>query len=350
MRVTVIGGGLAGLVAAWELNRKGATVTLLEAAGAPGGQIRTRRDAGFVVEDGAEGWVAADRDVPALCHAVGIEAQIVKQLERRSLLVTGGKVVDLTPGNAAAMLGIQASEQDLGGGIASLRDGMGSLAEALAGSLGAGAELRTGCAVTSLQPVRSGWRLTAETGYRGDCDAVILALPPRAAAALLEPVARESAVVLQEIVLHSNVSVSLAFQRREIEHALDASGLIVKPDEAGPEGFRACAFSTSKFPNRAPDGRVLLRAFFRPPALAASWEDSDWIESARRLLTPLLGISGNPLGSWVARLHAQQMQEVSERLRQHGRIELTGSAYHPGGVPGAVRSGNSAAKQLLDHK
>src|SRR5207253_6543022 len=59
----------------------------------PGGQIRTRREAGFVVEDGAEGWVAADRDVPALCHAVGIGAQIVKQVERRSLLVTGGKVV-----------------------------------------------------------------------------------------------------------------------------------------------------------------------------------------------------------------------------------------------------------------
>ena len=165
---------------------------------------------------------------------------------------------------------------------------------------------------------------------------------------------------LREIVLHSNVSVSLAFQRREVEHPLDASGLIVKPEDVGPEGFRACAFSSSKFPHRAPEGRVLLRAFFRPPALAAAWEDSDWIESAKRLLSPLLGISGNPLGSWVARwpnalpqygaLHAQQMEEVSGRLRQHGRIELTGSAYHPGGVPGAVRSGSSAAKQLLDQK
>src|SRR5712671_6696284 len=166
MRVAVIGGGLAGLVAALELSRNGASVTLLEAAGAPGGQIRTRREAGFVVEDGAEGWVAGDRDVPALCLAVGIGAQIVKQVERRSLLVTDGKVVDLTPGNAAAMLGIQASEQDQGGGVASLRDGMGSLGEALAGSLGAGAELRTGCTVTSLNPVRSGWRWTADTGYR----------------------------------------------------------------------------------------------------------------------------------------------------------------------------------------
>jgi oxygen-dependent protoporphyrinogen oxidase len=360
MRIAVIGGGLSGLVAAREMVVTGNTVVLLEATSAMGGQLHTRHEAGFVVEDGAEGWVSGDSVVPDICRAVGIAEQIVRQLERKSLLVSGSRLIELSPGKAAALLGIQASDQDLGGGIASLRSGMGSLAEALTKSLGGRAELRNACPVTSLEPTADGWRLLTETSYRADCDAVVLATPPQTASALLEPIDQHSSALLRSIVLHSNISVSLGFQRSEVQHPLDASGLIVKSDEVGPEGFRACAFSSSKLPNRAPDGRILVRAFFRPPALAASWEDADWIESAKRILTPILGISGNPLGSWVARWpnalpqhgssHAQLMQSIADRLSRYQHIALTGSAYHGGGVPGAVRSGKSAAKQLLAPK
>lgn len=55
-RVAVVGAGLAGLVAAYELMRAGHTVTVFEAQERPGGRIRTRRDAfgdGLYVEEGA---------------------------------------------------------------------------------------------------------------------------------------------------------------------------------------------------------------------------------------------------------------------------------------------------------
>ena len=55
-RVAVVGAGLAGLVAAYELMRAGHTVTVLEARDRPGGRIRTRSDAfgdGLYVEEGA---------------------------------------------------------------------------------------------------------------------------------------------------------------------------------------------------------------------------------------------------------------------------------------------------------
>jgi monoamine oxidase len=55
-RVAVVGAGLAGLVAAYELMRAGHTVTVFEALERPGGRIRTRRDAfgdGLYVEEGA---------------------------------------------------------------------------------------------------------------------------------------------------------------------------------------------------------------------------------------------------------------------------------------------------------
>jgi monoamine oxidase len=55
-RVAVVGAGLAGLVAAYELMRAGHTVTVFEALERPGGRIRTRRDAfgdGLYLEEGA---------------------------------------------------------------------------------------------------------------------------------------------------------------------------------------------------------------------------------------------------------------------------------------------------------
>ena len=55
-RVAVVGAGLAGLVAAYELMRSGHTVTVLEARTRPGGRIRTRANAfgdGLYVEEGA---------------------------------------------------------------------------------------------------------------------------------------------------------------------------------------------------------------------------------------------------------------------------------------------------------
>jgi monoamine oxidase len=55
-RVAVVGAGLAGLVAAYELMRAGHTVTVFEALERPGGRIRTRHDAfgdGLYLEEGA---------------------------------------------------------------------------------------------------------------------------------------------------------------------------------------------------------------------------------------------------------------------------------------------------------
>ena len=58
-RVLVLGAGLAGLSAAYELQNLGHTVSVLEAQSRPGGRVRTLREPfapGFYAEAGAE-WI-----------------------------------------------------------------------------------------------------------------------------------------------------------------------------------------------------------------------------------------------------------------------------------------------------
>ena len=355
-RVAVIGAGLAGLTAAADLIRGGVEVTIFEGTQHLGGQVRTRREGGFVIEDGAEGWVAADTVVPALCEALGLTNDLVLQLERRSLLFSGGHLNELGAGDAARKLGIQAGEADLGRGIASLRHGMGSLVAALADWLRPRATIHTGVTVRGLRKRKNRVEIADQRGAAKDFDGAVLALTGPAAARLIDPLAPAAAVALANIEHASNLSVSLAYDRTAVAHPLDASGLVVDSRE-DLEGLRACAFPSSKLPHRAPPDKVLLRGFFRPTAMSIAQDEATWIARAVRLLGPILRLSASPLNAWVARwpaalpqyasAHEQLVDDVAEQLRGLGKLELAGASFHRGGVPGAVRSGHHAAKRIL---
>ena len=53
-RCVVVGGGLAGLVAGYDLLRRGVDVQVVEAAPHPGGKMRTTRREGYVFEWGPQ--------------------------------------------------------------------------------------------------------------------------------------------------------------------------------------------------------------------------------------------------------------------------------------------------------
>ncbi len=62
-RIAIVGGGMAGVTAAYELSRLNALdgediqVTLFEASPRLGGIVETIREGGFVIEGGPDGWV-----------------------------------------------------------------------------------------------------------------------------------------------------------------------------------------------------------------------------------------------------------------------------------------------------
>ena len=76
-RAAVVGGGIAGLVAARELARAGVQVSVLEAGPEIGGQVRTVDFAGCRVDVGAEALHRAAPQVMALVADLGLEDRLV---------------------------------------------------------------------------------------------------------------------------------------------------------------------------------------------------------------------------------------------------------------------------------
>jgi oxygen-dependent protoporphyrinogen oxidase len=85
--VLVLGGGIAGLAAAYELERRHVDVRLLEATARAGGVILTERFDGWVVDAGPDSLLVQKPAGVALCRELGIADRLVSTLEPRTAYV-----------------------------------------------------------------------------------------------------------------------------------------------------------------------------------------------------------------------------------------------------------------------
>src|SRR5439155_14668552 len=123
---------------------------------------------------------------------------------------------------------------------------------------------------------------------------IVLATPAYATADLVRDIDPDLARLCAEIPYASAATVALGFARAAVAHPLDGSGFVVPRVER--TGILAASWLSSKWPHRAPDDRVLLRAFVggaRDP-WALSDSDDELIDRSLRALTPLIGIRGEP--------------------------------------------------------
>jgi len=353
MKVVVVGAGIAGLVAAWELARHGGIdVTVLEAERRPGGVIVTEQVDGFVVEGGPDGFLAGELELPELAHELGIGERVVNQRARGTAVWTGTALEPIEEGRAAQLLGIEATGAEVKAGFRSFANGMGepvaALAQRLAGTLCFGQE------VAGLVRQGSGWRVAITGGPAHDADGIVLALPAYAAGRLLESVGVADARVLAQVPYAASITVSLAYRTAQIGNRLDGAGFVVDANVVGaqhaaPLHLRACTYSSSKFPGRAPDGHVLLRAYLAPM-------NGDPAQTAHAGLAKVVGIRGEPLWSrvfhWNRGLprygarHAEHVAEVRQRLSRLPRLAIAGAGYDGAGVSACVRSGREAARLI----
>ncbi|MCY4506057.1 MAG: protoporphyrinogen oxidase, partial [Acidobacteria bacterium] len=101
--VAVVGGGMAGLAAAWELHRRRASFVLIEAAPRPGGVVRTEHVDGFILDAGPDSLLVQKPAALELCRELGLGHRLLPTLEPRIAYVLRGR---LRPLPEASVLGI----------------------------------------------------------------------------------------------------------------------------------------------------------------------------------------------------------------------------------------------------
>ncbi len=85
--VVIVGAGIAGLSAAYELQRRGLEVRVLEASDRPGGVILTERFDGWVIDGGPDSILVQKPAGVSLCRELGIADRLVSTQKPRTAYV-----------------------------------------------------------------------------------------------------------------------------------------------------------------------------------------------------------------------------------------------------------------------
>src|SRR4051812_4482479 len=102
--VVIVGGGIAGLAAAYELSKQGASFVLFEGASRVGGVIFSEQVDGFVVDGGPDALLIQKPEAIALCREIGLGDRLVSTKTPRIAYIQRGGRLHALP--AASVLGI----------------------------------------------------------------------------------------------------------------------------------------------------------------------------------------------------------------------------------------------------
>ncbi|MGA7561498.1 MAG: protoporphyrinogen oxidase [Terriglobales bacterium] len=239
--------------------------------------------------------------------------------------------------------------------FSSLKDGMQQMVDALVARLDAGS-LKTSVPVQSMIRQNNGWTVSA--GYQTDhFDAVIVAIPTHAAAAVLRAADENLARDLGEIQYSSSVTVTLGYDEKVRASLPPGFGFLVPRSEG--RRMLAATFVHNKFPHRAPENRAIVRCFLggARDEQILQVSEAGILEIVRGELRQIIGLNAEPLFArvykWKSAMaqysvgHLERLQRI-ELLRQKlPGLALAGNGYSGIGVPDCVRSGAEAAGKIL---
>jgi len=110
VRISVIGGGISGLAAAWELSADPSVqITVHEAAARLGGKIHTSPFAGRMVDEGADAFLRRVPEAVALCGEIGLE-ELISPSQGSAMVWVDGELKRLPGG---LVLGVPVHFDDL---------------------------------------------------------------------------------------------------------------------------------------------------------------------------------------------------------------------------------------------
>ncbi|MEU3784020.1 protoporphyrinogen oxidase [Streptomyces sp900129855] len=239
-----------------------------------------------------------------------------------------------------------------------IEGGVGSLPLAVAESVRArGAEIHTRVPVTGLRrEPAGGWQVTAgERVLRAD--AVVVAVPAPAAAALLAVESPGAAAELRTVEYASMALITLAYRRTEAALP-DGSGFLVPPVDG--RTIKASTFASQKWgwiADQDPDTVVLRTSVGRyGETEILQKDDAELVDVSRHDLREATGLEATPLETRVTRWtdglpqypvgHHARVARIREHVAKLAGLAVCGAQYDGVGIPACIASAYAAVDQL----
>ncbi|PQO42069.1 protoporphyrinogen oxidase [Blastopirellula marina] len=236
------------------------------------------------------------------------------------------------------------------------KQGMAYLIDTLRERL-AGHTIRLSTPVTSLHQEDQGWTVQWDGGQQ-TYDAAVVAVPAPQAAKVLS----EQPTLTQQLSQISYAGCSVAIvcvDRSQIGKPVEGFGFVVP--EIENRKILAVSFTSFKYPNRAPEGKVMMRVFVGGachPELD-DLSDDELKKVVNEELAELIGLTGEAekflIRRWNGKMpqyhlgHLDRVAALEAAAAQLPGLELAGNAYRGVGVPQCIQSGEQAAARVVEY-
>ncbi len=239
-----------------------------------------------------------------------------------------------------------------------LKNGMSELVETLIEKC-PDIEFKNNAPITGMEKSSEGVAVTLESGEVLNADAVLVATPANVTARLTEKIAPEVSEKLSSIPFVSTAGVVLGFKREGFKHPLKGFGFVVPATEN--RKITACTWVSSKFPCRAPDDTILLRAFVGGALKQELAEQTpeQILKDVKGELHDIMGITETPEFEHVFQYkkgnvqypvhHEEMVASIEEDLKNHQGLFMAGSAFKGVGIPDCIAHGTEVTEQILDY-
>jgi len=271
----------------------------------------------------------------------GLIMAMVKLAKKKKAEIKAGKAV----ASAAGPGGVLTSFQE---GIQQLTDGVGN---------GLKGQIKLGNGVVSIEQKNGGYLLTLEDGEQLDAEIVVSAIPAYAIAKLLGGTNDKAAGLLNEILYATLNVVCFGYEREQLTHDLNGFGYLIPKAEG--RSTLGTLWDSSIFPNRAPEGQVLLRSMMGGATNMGAIDLSDEEVEKRTCddLRQIMGIASSPEFVRIfrhpqaipqyTRGHAARIEAIESALKDQPGLLLTGNAFFGVGLNDCVNASNLTAEKVI---
>jgi oxygen-dependent protoporphyrinogen oxidase len=242
-----------------------------------------------------------------------------------------------------------------GGVLTSFYDGMETLVNGLKHHLGE--RLKTNCKVVSIGKKGDIYSIHLSDNSNIEAESVVVATPAHVASGVVKDIDKHLSLTLDEIYYPSVSVVCLGYKRDRFQHPLDGFGFLIPYREK--RKVLGTLWDSSIFPNRAPEGYVLLRSMIGGVRMSdlAMENDEVLVKVVTNELHDIMQISATPDFIKIYRHekgipqyspgHEKRLESINEKTNKIKGFYLTGNAYRGIGVNDCIENSYKLAERIF---